>query len=788
MTTFLEALAQRLTAAGSAYAKDDVVAPAAILWPDAERQWEPLVSRLRHALPLFTLGDYAPDARTGPSYWLRCIVDRTLPQDPSERVPEDVVPVLYLPGIGKQEVRAVDEAPQLLKPLAELQYRGTLFTQKNGRDWTIAAFLQSADGGLGIEVASDAGTKAALLGARHKLADIDVEEMRREARAKGALRAEFFNEKVKPDIARNLLEWLNDPAVYQAACPPEEWEAFRAQCRATYHLDPATAGPVSMAEQLGLGTSDAWNLAWDRFADAPGKYPGVVEKLRSARPKPKQGTTRSMFEQRGRWPQDNEEAEKDVRAALSALVDSAPTTARERLLALEAEHADRRDSPWATLGQAPLARTLEHLADLATLTAKSMSAGTIAGLAEEYAEWAWRADDAALRAMAAARGSQANLTAVKNAVRTVYQPWLEQCARVFQAAADGPDFRSLYPDSALPAWPPGTCVMFCDGLRLDLAHRLEGALKDVGLATDLGTRLTALPSITTTAKPAVSPVASAFTGAKGLDPVTKTSGSSHNVEVLRKLLDDASYQVLVNDDLGDPAGRAWTEARNIDNIGHNETATLPVAAGQTMAEVAERVAALLAWGWQQVVVVTDHGWLYLPGGLPKSELAIHLAEQNMRKGRCARLKEGAMTDLQTVPWHWDTGVRIALAPGICCFQQGKEYEHGGLSPQECVTPVLTVRTTVASAPGSPVLAVKWRNMRCDFEAANAPPGAVIDIRTKAGDAATSRLTAPRALDSSGKASALIEDDALEGHAAFAVLVSADGVVLAQASTTIGGGD
>src|SRR5438105_4464982 len=60
-----------------------------------------------------------------------------------------------------------------------------------------------------------------------------------------------------------------------------------------------------------------------------------------------------------------------------------------------------------------------------------------------------------------------------------------------------------------------------------------------------------------------------------------------------------------------------------------------------------RVAALIEHGWKQLVVVTDHGWLLLPGGLPKADLPEHLTE--VRKGRCARLKEGSKTDQQVVP-------------------------------------------------------------------------------------------------------------------------------------------
>ena len=43
-----------------------------------------------------------------------------------------------------------------------------------------------------------------------------------------------------------------------------------------------------------------------------------------------------------------------------------------------------------------------------------------------------------------------------------------------------------------------------------------------------------------------------------------------------------------------------------------------------------------------------------------------------------------------MPWHWDRDVRIAVAPGVTCFEASKVYEHGGVSPQECVVPRLVV--------------------------------------------------------------------------------------------------
>src|SRR5438105_3262268 len=88
----LEALAQ-----ACAYNRNDQVPPSLLLWTDAERQWEPLLPRLRGLLPqLLTLGPYDPASRTGPAIWVRCMLARTLPG--VAYWPEDVTPIIYLPG------------------------------------------------------------------------------------------------------------------------------------------------------------------------------------------------------------------------------------------------------------------------------------------------------------------------------------------------------------------------------------------------------------------------------------------------------------------------------------------------------------------------------------------------------------------------------------------------------------------------------------------------------------------------------------------------------------------
>ena len=62
--TFLESLVAAIEEA-SEYNSQDQVPPAAVLWPDGERQWESLLPALRNQLPVFALGEYSPDENTG---------------------------------------------------------------------------------------------------------------------------------------------------------------------------------------------------------------------------------------------------------------------------------------------------------------------------------------------------------------------------------------------------------------------------------------------------------------------------------------------------------------------------------------------------------------------------------------------------------------------------------------------------------------------------------------------------------------------------------------------------
>ena len=150
----------RAVRGAAVYNPDAQSAPCCVLWPDGDRQWEPVAARLQAEMPeLFILGDYDVLKRTGPAIWLRCVI---ADKAPKVELPGGSTPVLYLPGVSRQDLRAVETCPDHLKPIAELQYSGTIWSQINAKDWTILAFLKSEQGGLGLDVSQDIDSRHAM--------------------------------------------------------------------------------------------------------------------------------------------------------------------------------------------------------------------------------------------------------------------------------------------------------------------------------------------------------------------------------------------------------------------------------------------------------------------------------------------------------------------------------------------------------------------------------------------------------------------------------------------------
>ncbi len=751
---------------------DGETRPAAVLWTDPREEWRPLVDLLLQSVDeCVVLGDYARARRTGPAVWVRCVVDRTL-DEPA--LPDGRPPIVYLPGVARQDLRAGGECPEGLRPLVELLFRGALWRQPNGSDWTVNAFLTSRQA-LGLDVAGDRATADALLRALPEVALAPVAQL--EGRR---LEAEDFDRMLAGDVIRDLLRWMGDSQTTRARLGENGWHAFCNRCQDELGFSPAQEADVVAGERMAKG-EERWAAVWERFAEAPGSYGDVARLLRRSAPA---GALR--FEERERWPDLNDDDEQAVRDALEKLPKLPHHEACEVVTALERSHGERRAWVWARLGLAPMAELLKPLASLATAAQQVLGGTEPADVASAYVERGWRADLGAWQAVAVAPVSDE--AGVAAAVRHLLQPWLEESARAFQAAVERKPLPGAGEQPAVDAEDDG-CLVFIDGLRFDLAQRLAERLEGRGFRVDLGRRWAALPTVTGTGKPAVTPVAGEIEGdalGQAFGARLKTAGKPADAPALRDAMAVHGYQILAG---GADAPRAhpahgWLETGEFDALGHQRSAQLARHLEGELERVAERIERVLDAGWTSVRVVTDHGWLLLPGGLPKVDLPKHLTES--RWARCAAIAGASTPDVVRVPWHWNGAQWFATPPGIACFNRSEEYAHGGLSIQECLIPDLVVTRVEGAETAGSITSVTWRGLRCFVEAEvrGGPVTADLRLGRPTGE---SVAAAAKAVDAEGAVSLVLADDEHEAAALVLVLLDDAGRVLAQRQVRVGGG-
>jgi len=774
-STLLESVQGSLLRTGR-YNRSDMVGPAVILWTDSDHQWAALVDQLRPLMPeLLTLGEYAPKEKIGPAIWLRCIIERSLPDID---LPEDVTPVIYMPNVSRQTLRAVEECPDTLKPLVELQYRGTVWTQRNGRDWTVEAFLVSKDGGLGLDVARDRHTRQSMLGALAQLAITPITRL-----TSKHLEAEDFDKLMIEDTPRDLLVWLNYPSEIQEQWDGNKWAAFVSRCRAEYGFDPEKDGAIVAGEKLGLREDEVWKNLWKRFEESPLLYPGLPEVLRKSKPSGK------LIFDKEPWPDENDSEEKSLRHDLLSLSTKSAAEAKKKIEDLETKHHKRRNWVWARIGQSHLVTALEHLAVVAGETSQNIGGDSPDAMAAVYRESGYKADMAAILALASVKSAE-DSKAIEAALRSIYLPWLDDAARHFQKLITANPLPSGCGELPGINAEVGECLLFTDSLRFDISHRLTALAEEQQLNVSFNWRWASLPTVTATAKPALSPVADQIIGkqlGEEFRPVTKKDGKPLTIDRFRKLLTSEGYQVFSPSEVGESEkadARAWTEFGEIDKLGHKLQGKLAARITEQIELLIERIRELLEAGWKRVRVITDHGWLLVPGGLPAVKLPKYLTE--CRWARCAAIKDHSKVDFPMANWHWNSHEYFVYGPGINCFSNGNEYAHGGVSLQECLIPDL--QFSLSDVPAQTIAKIKdieWLGMRCRATIDSGGAKIKADLRTKPNDE-TSSIAAPKMISTDGQVSLLVENEELEGTVVSLVLIDSSGSVVGKQATTIGG--
>lgn len=769
--TLFDLLAGQLTEAAGRYDPNDQVAPVAVLWPDGNRAWTAALSELRTRLPILTLGPYDPDAWTGPAIWIRCVLGGTVLL---EGFPAGT-PIIALPGYARETIRGAEDCPVELAPLVDLQYRGIIWNHKNGKDWTPVSWLL----GAGVKVEDGSETRAAL--SEHIVRVFSQAEA--EATSKG-VSAKSILDLVNPDPVDALLQWISDPGRTEMGLGGDGFSALVQRIKSDCGLDLTKSTAVSAARELA-GRKGEWSKVWSRFAAHPEDYPGVADALEQAAP-PMLGLA-GLDDLNETNPRANQAEEDALRTALLACGNQTAAEARSVLADLESRHGVRRGWVWAKLGQCQLAGALMHLVKLAESSKTPLPSGGVQEIAQVYAqtEGAWQTDYLAMKVIeSVANGSEADQAAVASAVNALYREWVEQGAQRLQEAWT----KSVPTASAPIAVDPGVCYVFADGLRMDLAHRLVRRLGKRKLEGSVEWRLAPVPTVTSTAKYALAPIGDKLSGGSGFTPAVKATGTSIAQPAFLNLLSEVGIVSAKTGQLGlEQTG--WLEFGEVDRIGHSRGIGLAEEIPGELDNLARKIGDLLKAGWQEVRVITDHGWLLMPGGLTKAQAEVPLDSAEPRKGRAARLSDtGNPAGVQVLPWFWDPTVRIAIAPGAFSFLAGKDYDHGGISPQESVIPVVSVKPRETGAGGVNIASVSWTNLLCKVDLKGAYKGSQVDLRLEPGDKNSSVADSIKTPSAYGKVSIYLagDRDDLDGNEVFVTVFNETGV-LAEQSTIVGGG-
>ena len=172
----------------------------------------------------------------------------------------------------------------------------------------------------------------------------------------------------------------------------------------------------------------------------------------------------------------------------------------------------------------------------------------------------------------------------------------------------------------------------------------------------------------------------------------------------------------------------------------------------------------------------------MPGGLPQAALDVGLVEPNGKRTRCALVKAKAQTSYLQIPWTWNPEVSVATATGARSFFASYEYAHGGVSPQECILPVLEVASDGAKRTVT-ISQAQWEGLRLRVHVENGADFRV-DLLLGSETSGPSLIKNGRVLDEQGRTSFLVSDEHDRDTACLVVLDDEDRV-LAHRTLTVG---
>ncbi|MGA2258947.1 MAG: hypothetical protein ABSG53_30120, partial [Thermoguttaceae bacterium] len=130
------------------------------------------------------------------------------------------------------------------------------------------------------------------------------------------------------------------------------------------------------------------------------------------------------------------------------------------------------------------------------------------------------------------------------------------------------------------------------------------------------------------------------------------------------------------------------------SLGHTNAEALVRHLDKELERIARVVKRLHQWGYPEVNVVTDHGFVLVAADQLPPELPVKKEWCMVLKERFALVPAETDLPLKTKPFPWDASVRVAVPPGTAFFKAEKAFSHGGATLQEMIIPRLISRGRV----------------------------------------------------------------------------------------------
>lgn len=132
--------------------------------------------------------------------------------------------------------------------------------------------------------------------------------------------------------------------------------------------------------------------------------------------------------------------------------------------------------------------------------------------------------------------------------------------------------------------------------------------------------------------------------------------------------------------------------REIDEAGHSMGREVIHQFDQTLESTRKAIRRLQSWGYAEIHVVTDHGFVLLNSSDAVQKMDVDEGAFVDRGARWGILAKDAFVPTAVVPFALDLRWSVAVPPGIRSFAKpSSEFFHGGATLQEVVIPHIVIK-------------------------------------------------------------------------------------------------